>query len=552
MTVAGTTMLVNTLTSTAGGVVKVPDINQSIPALLQTPGPEIPDGTYVYTDVLTDLAGNASPPSPASPVITIDTAILVASPPTLAPSSDTGLPVALRDSDEITNIPLSTFQGTVGPNAVVTLLVGVGASLKAAGTTTADAAGNYAITTKVPLVAGLNNVEIVETDEAGNVTLPSTATAVRLDTTAPPSITPTLAAFSDTGTFSNDTLTDTTTPTFTGNATPWQFLSTNPTPQNNGTLVQIYLQLVTPTPTPTIPPTPTPTPLLENPVFLAGEALADPVTGAYSVTVGQFVNPLPAGDVDATATASLGTGRPAARCPGSRSRRRRRLRLSSANPPTVTLIGGGGSSTGFISATAVATISGGVVTGITIVTRGSGYLTPPTVLISSPNLPSLAPGVYNVTAIQYDVAGNFSKPLTYGSPGAVVIDGTAADAPKSGDNLGPGGTNEGGWLYMQQILQFIQPNVADGQKTLVALGADPTLGLTTGAAAAIASAFAKSTLPGLGWSLDYVVGPSNINAFLNGQSVAAFNSSGTAVSGGSRWVRPACSTSRPWMRQPTT
>ena len=162
-----------------------------------------------------------------------------------------------------------------------------------------------------------------------------------------------------------------------------------------------------------------------------------------------------------------------------------------------------------------------MVTGITITSPGSGYLTAPTVLIASPNLPSLAPGTYNVTAIQYDVAGNFSKPLTYGSPGAVVIDGTAADAPNSGDNLGPGGTNEGGWLYMQKVLQLIQPNVADGQKTLVALGPDPTLGLTTGAAAAIASAFAQSTLPGLGWSLDYVVGPSNINAFLNGQPAAA-------------------------------
>ena len=153
---------------------------------------------------------------------------------------------------------------------------------------------HYAVTTTVPLVQGLNNVTIVETDQAGNVTLASTPLPVRLDTVTPPSqITPTLAAFSDTGTFSNDTLTNTTTPTFTGNATPWQFLSANPTPQTDGTLVQIYLQLVTPTPTP--PPPPGSPPLLQNPVFLAGEALADPVNGLYSVTVGQFVNPLPAG-----------------------------------------------------------------------------------------------------------------------------------------------------------------------------------------------------------------------------------------------------------------
>ena len=174
----------------------------------------------------------------------------MASPPTVAPSSDSGLPVAVRNSDGITNIALSTFQGTVGPNAVVALFVGG----KAAGTTTANAAGAYAVTTTVALSQGLNNVTIVETDQAGNVTLPSTPLSVRLDTVTPPSLMtasstvtpPTLAPFSDTGTFSNDTLTAATTPTFVGNATPWQFLSANPTPQTDGTLVQIYLQLVTP------------------------------------------------------------------------------------------------------------------------------------------------------------------------------------------------------------------------------------------------------------------------------------------------------------------
>ena len=63
-------------------------------------------------------------------------------------------------------------------------------------------------------------VDIIETDQAGNVTLPSTPLVVRLDTTTPGSITPTLASFSDTGTFNNDTITGTTTPTFTGTATP--------------------------------------------------------------------------------------------------------------------------------------------------------------------------------------------------------------------------------------------------------------------------------------------------------------------------------------------
>ena len=61
-------------------------------------------------------------------------------------------------------------------------------------------------------------------------------------------------------------------------------------------LVQIYLQ-------PVVAAGQSPAPS-----FLAGEALANPLTGAYSVTVGQFVNPLPPGDVDATAGGVTITG----------------------------------------------------------------------------------------------------------------------------------------------------------------------------------------------------------------------------------------------------
>ena len=364
-------VLVNTLTSTAGGVVQIADINQSTPALLQTPGTVIPDGTYVYSAVVTDLAGNVSQPGPSSPVITIDTVILVAPPPTVAPGSDSGLPVALRSSDAITNIALPTFQGTVGPNAVVSLLVGVGTNLKAAGTTTANAAGLYAITTTVPLVSGLNNVEIVETDQAGNVTLPSTPLAVRLDTAPVPSLAaPTLAPFSDTGTFSNDTLTDTTTPTFMGTATPWQFFERQPDAADRWD---------------TGPDLPS-----------ARDAAArhGPGTGAAA---GESRLPGGRGAGQSDQRRVLRDGRPV-RQPAARGRRgrdshgdgRRRcshcvygggrgLRLYRARP-AVTLIGGGGSGTGFVSATAIAVLNGdgnhpGQVTSIQITGPGSGYLT---------------------------------------------------------------------------------------------------------------------------------------------------------------------------------
>ena len=58
-----------------------------------------------------------------------------------------------------------------------------------------------------------------------------------------------------------------------------------------------------------------------------------------------------------------------------------------SSAPSVTISGGGGT-----SAVATATVTGGVVTGITLVSVGSGYTTVPTVTISSPG------GIGGVTA----------------------------------------------------------------------------------------------------------------------------------------------------------
>ena len=192
--------------------------------------------------------------------------------------------------------------------------------------------GAYSITTTLPLTQGLNSITIVETDLAGNPSTTSPALTVRLDTTPPPAITPTLASTNNAG------VTDLNTPTFTGTAEVWPFLSPNPTPLTDRSLVQIYLQ-------PVVAAGQSPAPQ-----FLAGEALANPLTGAYSVTVGQFVNPLPAGDVDATAGAVTITG---------------------GGMVTAIAVAGGGS--GYAS---------GTVTAITVTNGGSGYTTLPTVMIS--------------------------------------------------------------------------------------------------------------------------------------------------------------------------
>ena len=362
----GPAVLVNMVTSTAGGVVPIKDINQTTTSLLPTPGPLIPDGTYLYQAVVVSVAGV---PSGLSQGLTVT---IVATPPVapataLSPTSDTGLPVVPRDSDNITDNASPVFIGTVEPGATVALFVGgkTAGTTVANGTATAVASisggmitgftitnggagyssltlptititggggtgaaatavvnvsdvitgltitnagsgytsaptvtigppagplGAYSITTTLPLTSGLNSITIVETDLAGNPSTTSPALTVRLDTTPPPAITPTLASTNNGG------VTDLNTPTFAGTAEVWPFLSPTPTPLTDSSLVQIYLQ-------PVVAAGQSPAPQ-----FLAGQALANPLTGAYSVTVGQFVNPLPAGDVDATAGTVTITG----------------------------------------------------------------------------------------------------------------------------------------------------------------------------------------------------------------------------------------------------
>src|SRR5262249_28061495 len=92
-------VLVTTLTNTAGGAVPIADINQSN-STLKTPGPAIPDGRYVYSAQVTDVAGNPSLVSPYSAIVTINTVTPATPPqPVLTAASDAGA----SNSDDITN-----------------------------------------------------------------------------------------------------------------------------------------------------------------------------------------------------------------------------------------------------------------------------------------------------------------------------------------------------------------------------------------------------------------------------------------------------------------
>jgi hypothetical protein len=119
---------------------------------------DVPQSSGTVEAVATDAAGNASAPvdvtyadtsAPAAPVVNV------------TPNADGGV----------------TVSGTAEPGSTVTVTYPDGTSA----TTTADASGNYSMTTDVPQSSG--TVEAVATDAAGNASAPVDVTYA--DTTAP-------------------------------------------------------------------------------------------------------------------------------------------------------------------------------------------------------------------------------------------------------------------------------------------------------------------------------------------------------------------------------
>jgi subtilisin-like proprotein convertase family protein len=139
-------------------------------------------------------------------------------------------------------------------------------------------------------------------------------------------------------------------------------------------------------------------------------------------------------------------------------------------------------------------------------------------------VPSLADGRYQITALQYDIAGNPGRQLSFGATGTIIIDGTDANDHGFFD----GTANRDGWAYIEKALNNIAPNVQNGSKTLLVLGAAATID-AFGAGAAVRSAFDLSNLPAAGWSIVHVDGEVLIDQFLSGLSVTGRRRQGNAV-----------------------
>ncbi len=166
-------------------------------------GTTLADATY---SVIARATATASNPSDLSAPfgVTVDTTSPDAPTLDLAAQSDLG---TLAD-DKLTSDTTPTLTGTTQANALVEVFDGT----TSVGTTTANGAGNWSLTTAV-LTEGTKSLTARATDLAGNTSAPSVVLAVTIDITGPAITQFSLDPASDSGSQNSDSITSKTTPT---------------------------------------------------------------------------------------------------------------------------------------------------------------------------------------------------------------------------------------------------------------------------------------------------------------------------------------------------
>ena len=142
---------------------------------------------------------------------------------TTAPSAPSGLDLLASSDSGSSNTDNNTSDNTptisgagAEPNCTVTLYDTDGTTVL--GTTTADGAGNWTITSST-LIDGTHTLTTKVTDAAGNTSNASAGLTATIDSTAPSApLAPDLVSSSDTGSSNSDNATSNTTPTFSGTA----------------------------------------------------------------------------------------------------------------------------------------------------------------------------------------------------------------------------------------------------------------------------------------------------------------------------------------------
>ncbi|MCY9861141.1 Ig-like domain-containing protein [Vibrio coralliirubri] len=189
-------------------VLKINNISYSVdPSTIDAEGnwsftvpDELPDNTYEWSLLVTDVAGNTTV---RKGDIEIDTKNSITG--GLTTGSDSGE----SNSDKLTNVRNPSFSGKTDPHSEVTLVLNTGEEYKVS----ADSNGNWTITVSDSLVDGAYTYELISIDQAGNKA--KTSNSFEVDGTAPPV---TIKLVNDTGESASDGITKSRTPVFSGSS----------------------------------------------------------------------------------------------------------------------------------------------------------------------------------------------------------------------------------------------------------------------------------------------------------------------------------------------
>jgi VCBS repeat-containing protein len=177
-TLSGTAEPGSTVTIRQDGVDVTTIVIDSSGTWSYTPTTPLVNGTYTFTAVTTDGAGNTSQPSSGF-TLTVDT-----TPPAAATiatvTDDVGGVQGTLSSGDTTDDTQPLLQGSAPADAVITIYDG--ATLL--GTATLDGSGGWSFTPVTPLTDGPHSLTVHATDAAGNTTI-SSPFVLTVDTVAP-------------------------------------------------------------------------------------------------------------------------------------------------------------------------------------------------------------------------------------------------------------------------------------------------------------------------------------------------------------------------------
>ncbi|AMJ69566.1 adhesin [Enterobacter cloacae] len=150
-----------------------------------TPATPLPNGTYDITLTVTNMDGTGNESAPSQPVtITIDTDAPTAPAAPVITDSVSQITGPVPDGGT-TNDPRPVLSGTGTANDVINITDTVNGTPTIVGTVTVDSSGNWSWRPEIDIGDGTHVYTATATDEAGNVSDPSPAITITVDTVAP-------------------------------------------------------------------------------------------------------------------------------------------------------------------------------------------------------------------------------------------------------------------------------------------------------------------------------------------------------------------------------